>query len=61
MLLADIVEINQYNHPERSLICLKNIMHLTNKYGATSELIERSMLSFFSAKTDENPYTLYLW
>jgi hypothetical protein len=57
-LVADIAEINQYSHPERSLICLKSIMSLTDRYGATSEIIEHSMLSLFSARTDENPESL---
>lgn len=57
-ILTDIAAINQYNYPERSLSCLKSIMALTGKRDLTSELITNSMLSFFNARTDENPYAL---
>lgn len=57
-VLADSAEINQYYHPERSLTCLKSIMALTGKSDTTSEIIERTMLSFCSAWTDEQPKSL---
>lgn len=57
-LLADIADINLYNYPERSLACLKSILALTGKSEATSELIEGSVVSFYRARTDENPGSL---
>lgn len=57
-LISDIIEINQYNHPERSLACLNSIIALTAKSPLTSEMIKGSMLSFYRARTDKTPSSI---
>lgn len=51
-LAKDIVEINQYNHPERIILFLRNVIALTNSSKLSSTLVEDSLFSFYKAKTD---------
>lgn len=51
-LAKDIVEINQYNHPERSIFFLKHMFDLPEVQEYSSGLILDSMLTFYRVKTD---------
>lgn len=51
-LAKDLVEINQYNHPERTLSFLKSIIRLTGSYVVSSVLIEKTVNSLCKIKTD---------
>lgn len=51
-LAKDIVEINQYNHPERSIFFLKHMFDLPEVQAYSSGLILDSMLTFYRVKTD---------
>lgn len=52
-LAKDIVEINQYNHPERCVRFLENVMKLSKFDSASSSLVRESMISIYQAKTDQ--------
>lgn len=54
----DVMEINMYNHPERSLGFLRNLLMISNNTSISEGAIRDSMLSFYRAKTDNSAKTL---
>lgn len=57
-LVEDIVEINQYNHPERNIAFLNNIFILPETKPFSSELITDSLLSFYRSRTGLNAHAI---
>lgn len=51
---STLVEIAQYNHPERSLAFLKNVIMLSKTSSITSELISDSLISLYKVRTGKD-------
>lgn len=58
LLISDIIEINQYNHPERSVSFLDSLIKLSKSSQISSSLVKESVSAFYLAKTDLEEYNL---
>ena len=57
-LISDLIEINQYNHPERSVAFLESLMILSKSSSTSPKLVRESVLSIYRAKTDKDEQQL---
>lgn len=57
-LISDLIEINQYNHPERSVAFLESLMTLSKSSSTSPQLVRESVLSIYRAKTDKDEQKL---
>lgn len=52
--VADIMDINMYNHPERSVQFLRSFITLSKDPSIATEAIKNSMIALYRAKTDKH-------